>query len=58
MRSRRCGNDPAFAQRLQAITGEEPDVVSPAEIEQIFERIRKVSPEVKRILRESVGQEG
>ena len=51
-------DDPAFAKEFKAITGEDPDIVSPVEIEQIFERIRKVSPEVKRVLRESVGQEG
>jgi len=51
-------DDPAFAKEFRGITGEDPDIVSPVEIEQIFERIRKVSPEVKRVLRESVGQEG
>jgi tripartite-type tricarboxylate transporter receptor subunit TctC len=53
-----AGKDAAFARDFKAITGEEPDVVEPAEIEMIFERIRKVDPEVKRVLRESVGQEG
>ena len=53
-----AGKDPAFARDFRLITGEEPDVVAPAEIEAIFDRIRKVDPEVKRILRESVGQEG
>jgi tripartite-type tricarboxylate transporter receptor subunit TctC len=51
-------HDTAFAKEFNAITGEEPDIVSPEEIEQIFQRIRKVDPEVKRVLRESVGQEG
>jgi hypothetical protein len=32
--------------------------VQPAEIEAIFQRIRNVDPEVKRVLRESVGQQG
>ena len=53
-----AGKDAAFARDFKAITGEDPDVVEPAEIEMIFERIRKVDPEVKRVLRESVGQEG
>jgi tripartite-type tricarboxylate transporter receptor subunit TctC len=53
-----AGKDPAFARDFKAITGEEPDVVAPAEIEAIFNRIRKVDPAVKRVLRESVGQEG
>ena len=52
------GKDPAFARDFKAITGEEPDVVHPDEIEQIFDRIRTVDPEVKRLLAESVGQQG
>jgi tripartite-type tricarboxylate transporter receptor subunit TctC len=52
------GNDPAFAKDFKAITGEDPDIVEPAEIEAIFNRIRNVDPEVKRVLRESVGQQG
>jgi tripartite-type tricarboxylate transporter receptor subunit TctC len=52
------GKDPAFARDFKGITGEEPDVVQPQEIEGIFDRIRKVDPEVKRVLRESVGQQG
>ena len=38
------GKDAAFARDFKAITGEEPDVVEPAEIEAIFDRIRKVDP--------------
>ncbi len=53
-----AGKDAAFARDFRAVTGEEPDVVPPAEIEAIFDRIRKVDPEIKRILRESIGQEG
>ena len=52
------GKDPAFARDFKAITGEEPDVVHPDEIEPIFDRIRTVDPEVKRLLAESVGQQG
>lgn len=54
----KAGTDPAFARDFKAITGEEPDVVAPVEIEAIFERIRTVDPEVKQVLRDSVGQEG
>jgi tripartite-type tricarboxylate transporter receptor subunit TctC len=50
--------DPAFGKEFRAITGEDPDIVSPIEIEQIFKRIRSVDPEVKRVLRQSVGQQG
>jgi len=52
------GRDKDFAEDFKRITGEEPDVVRSDEIERIFERIRKVDPEVKRVLRESVGGEG
>jgi tripartite-type tricarboxylate transporter receptor subunit TctC len=50
-----AGKDAAFQRDFKLITGEEPDVVEPAEVEAIFDRIRNVDPEVKRILRESVG---
>jgi tripartite-type tricarboxylate transporter receptor subunit TctC len=53
-----AGKDEAFARDFRAVTGEEPEVVPPADIEAIFDRIRKVDPEIKRILRESIGQEG
>lgn len=53
-----AGRDNAFGRDFKAVTGEDPDIVAPAEIELIFDRIRKVDPEVKRVLRESVGQEG
>jgi hypothetical protein len=52
------GQDQAFADDFRKITGEEPDVVTPGEVEAIFRRIRNVDPEVKRVLRESIGQEG
>jgi tripartite-type tricarboxylate transporter receptor subunit TctC len=50
--------DHDFIEDFKKITGEEADVVTPEEIERIFERIRKVDPEVKRVLKESVGGEG
>ena len=52
------GKDPAFARDFKSITGEEPDVVQPAEIEALFYRIRKFDPELKRVLRESIGTQG
>jgi tripartite-type tricarboxylate transporter receptor subunit TctC len=53
-----AGKDTAFERDFKLITGEEPDVVAPSEVEAIFDRIRKVDPEVKRVLRESVGTQG
>jgi hypothetical protein len=50
--------DKDFIDDFKRITGEEADVVAPDEIERIFERIRNVDPEVKRVLKESVGGEG
>lgn len=49
--------DKDFIEDFKKITGEEPDLVRAEEVERIFERIRKVDPEVKRVLRESVGAE-
>jgi hypothetical protein len=49
--------DPDFVADFRKITGEEPEMVPAAEVERIFERIRNVDPEVKRVLRESVGAE-
>jgi tripartite-type tricarboxylate transporter receptor subunit TctC len=50
--------DKDFADDYKRITGEEPDLVPAAEVERIFERIRTVDPEVKRVLKDSVGAEG
>jgi tripartite-type tricarboxylate transporter receptor subunit TctC len=47
--------DTAFIEDFKKITGDDPDVVSFEEIEQIFNQIHNVDPEVKRILKESVG---
>jgi tripartite-type tricarboxylate transporter receptor subunit TctC len=49
--------DKDFIADFKKITGEEPDLVKADEVERMFERIRKVDPEVKRVLRESVGAE-
>src|SRR5262245_50341349 len=50
--------DKDFIQDYRKITGEEPEHVAAQEVERIFERIRNVDPEVKRVLKESVGAEG
>ncbi len=49
--------DRDFIEDYKRITGEEPELVRAEEVEKIFERIRNVDPEVKRVLRESVGAE-
>jgi tripartite-type tricarboxylate transporter receptor subunit TctC len=51
-------NDPEFIADYRQITGEEPELVGAEEVGRIFERIRNVDPEVKRLLKESVGTEG
>ena len=51
-------NDKDFVADFRKVTGDEPDHVPADEVERIFERIRHVDPEVKRILKESVGSEG
>jgi tripartite-type tricarboxylate transporter receptor subunit TctC len=50
--------DKDFIADYNKITGEDPDLVAPEEVERIFDRIRNVDPEVKRVLKESVGNEG
>jgi tripartite-type tricarboxylate transporter receptor subunit TctC len=49
--------DKDFVEDYKRITGEEPEMVPAEEVERIFARIRNVDPEVKRVLRESVGAE-
>jgi tripartite-type tricarboxylate transporter receptor subunit TctC len=48
--------DKDFIADYQKITGEEPDLVPADEVERIFQRIINVDPEVKRVLKESVGE--
>jgi putative tricarboxylic transport membrane protein len=50
--------DKDFIDDYRKITGEEPEHVRADEVQRIFERIKSVDPEVKRILKESVGAEG
>ena len=49
--------DPEFIEDYKKITGEDPDIVRPAEIEPIFERMRNVDPQIKQVLKEAVGKE-
>jgi len=49
--------DKDFVEDFRRITGDEPEMVPAEEVERIFERIRNIDPEVKRVLRESVGEQ-
>jgi putative tricarboxylic transport membrane protein len=49
--------DPGFMADFRKITGEAPDLVSAETVEQIFERIRNVAPDVKAVLKESIAKE-
>jgi len=49
--------DPAFIADYRKITGEAPDLLNAETVEQIFDRIRTVSPQVKDILKESIAKE-
>ena len=48
-------NDKDFVSDYKKITGEEPEHVSASDVEKMFDRIRNIDPEVKRVLKESVG---
>jgi tripartite-type tricarboxylate transporter receptor subunit TctC len=50
--------DNDFIEDFKKITGDEVDHVAAEEVDRIFTRIRQVDPEVKRVLKESVGSEG
>ena len=50
------GNDKDFVADYKKITGEEPEHLPAEEVEKIFERIRNFDPEIKRVLKESVGE--
>jgi len=50
--------DKDFIEEYRKITGEEAELVPADEVERIFGRIRQIGPEVKRVLRDSVGAEG
>ena len=49
--------DPAFITDYRKITSEAPDLLNAETVEQIFDRIRNVSPQVKEILKESIAKE-
>jgi tripartite-type tricarboxylate transporter receptor subunit TctC len=48
--------DKDFIEDYKRITGEKPDLVPADEVDRIFQRIRNVDPEVKRVLKESVSE--
>jgi tripartite-type tricarboxylate transporter receptor subunit TctC len=50
-------SDREFIADYRTVTGEEPDLIRAEEIEPLLERIRNVDPQIKRILKESVGTE-
>ena len=50
-------SDPDFVADFRKITGDDPDLVRAEEIEQIYQRIHGVAPEVKKVLKDSVGSE-
>jgi len=49
--------DPEFIEDYKKVTGEEPDIGGPAEIEPLFERMRNIDPQIKQVLKEAVGNE-
>ncbi len=49
--------DESFIEDYKKVTSEEPDLVRAEELAPLFERIAKVDPAVKKILRESIGNE-
>jgi hypothetical protein len=46
--------DPDFQADYQKVTGEKPDLVGAAELEPLFERVRKLDPVIKKTLQSSV----
>jgi tripartite-type tricarboxylate transporter receptor subunit TctC len=51
------GKDPEFIEDYKKVTGEEPDLVSPNDIEPLFARMRNLDPQIKQVLKEAVGSE-
>jgi hypothetical protein len=47
-------HDPGFRADYQRVTGQEPDLVGAAELEPLFERVRKLDPVIKKTLQDSV----
>ena len=50
-------SDKDFVTDFRKITGDDPDLVRAEEIEGMYARIRNVAPEVKQVLKESVGSD-
>jgi tripartite-type tricarboxylate transporter receptor subunit TctC len=49
--------DPDFISDYKRVTGEEPDLLKASEVEPLFERMRRIDPQMKQILKESIGTE-
>jgi len=49
--------DPDFVADYHKITGEDPDLVRADEVERIFDRIRKIAPDVKQVLKDSIAED-
>lgn len=48
--------DPEFQSEFQRVTGEKPDIVSAAELEPLFDRMRHLDPAIKQVLKDSIGE--
>jgi hypothetical protein len=49
--------DEAFIEDYKKVTSEEPDLVRGEDLLPLFERMDKVDPAVKKVLRDSIGTE-
>ena len=52
---RALAGDPDFVSDYERITKEKPDFVSAEEVERVFETMRTVRPDVRKVLKESIG---
>ena len=48
-------DDPAFLEEYERITKEVPEMIDPQGLRPVFEKMKAVTPEVRKILRDSVG---
>ena len=48
-------SDQAFIKDYQALTGEDPSLVTAEELAPILKRLETVSPEIKQVVRETIG---
>ena len=49
--------DPDFIADYHKITSEDPDLVRADEVDRIFDRIRKIAPDVKQVLKNSIAED-